>query len=138
MTEPTEQGKPCEAAGTPAAVDRLLSEAADLLRDSRPLTEEEDAAEREALRHICRARQDLARQREPEKMSENERELWDARAEEEAWGKAIELLEPMREIARQFGSPELTRVLEKAEAEREHNRALDVLEPLFAQRGERT
>ncbi len=67
-----------------------------------------------------------------EKMTPEERELWDARADEEGWGHAIELLEPMREIARMFGSPELTRVLEKAsaEAEAEYDRALDVLEPL--------
>lgn len=73
-----------------------------------------------------------------EKMTPEERELYDARAQEEAWGHAIELLEPMREIARMFGSPELTRVLEKAlaEAEAELGRALDVLEPLEGARQE--
>ncbi len=44
----------------------------------------------------------------------------------------------MREIARMFGSPELTGLMEKAlaEAEREYNRAYDVLEPLV-ERGEK-
>ena len=66
-------------------------------------------------------------------MTPEERELWDARADEEGWSHPIEILEPMREIAGMFGSPELTRVLEEAlaEAERELNRALDVLEPLL-------
>jgi hypothetical protein len=64
--------------------------------------------------------------------TERERDLYDAKADGEAWSHAIELLLPMLEIARMFGSPELLRVLKKAqdEAEDELNRALDVLEPL--------
>lgn len=66
-------------------------------------------------------------------MTPEDRELWDAHAEEKGWRHAVEILEPMREIARMVGSPELIRVLEKAfgEAETELNRALDPLELLL-------
>lgn len=66
------------------------------------------------------------------RMTKEERELYDAKAQEEAWSHAIEILEPMHEIARMFGSPELERLLEKArdEADEELNRTLDVLESL--------
>lgn len=65
-------------------------------------------------------------------MTEEERARYDAKAEEEAWGFALEVLEPWMEITRLMGSAELTRVMEKAQAEatEELNRALDVLEPL--------
>lgn len=74
----------------------------------------------------------------PEKMTPEERELYDAQADHDAWSHAAEILEPMVEIARVFGSPELSRVMEKAraEVEGEVNRTLDVLEPLV-ERGER-
>lgn len=67
-----------------------------------------------------------------EKMSPEERKLYDARADHEAWGHALEILQPWVESARVIGHPELTRVMETAlaEAERELGRTLDVLEPL--------
>ncbi len=67
-----------------------------------------------------------------EPITPEERDLYDAKADEEAWSHAIEILEPMTEIARVFGSEELIRVLTHAreEADRELNRALDVLEAL--------
>lgn len=37
--------------------------------------------------------------------TKEERELYDARADNEAWSHAQEVLEPMVEIARIFGSP---------------------------------
>ncbi len=68
------------------------------------------------------------------KMTEEERALFDARAHEEAWGFVLEILEPWMEITQLIGSDELTRVMEKAQAEatEELNRALDVLEALQA------
>lgn len=69
-----------------------------------------------------------------------ERELYDARADNEAWSLAGDILGPWVETTRAIGSPELTRVMEKAlaEVEGEVNRTLDVLEPLVdaRQRGE--
>lgn len=64
--------------------------------------------------------------------TQEERELYDAKADEEAWSHTIEILEPMLEIGRLFGTPELTWLMEKAlaEARSELNRALGVLEPL--------
>lgn len=61
-----------------------------------------------------------------------ERELYDARADHEAWSLATDILGPWVEATRVIGSPELTRVMKKAlaEAEGELNRTLDVLEPL--------
>ncbi len=46
-----------------------------------------------------------------------ERALWDARAEVEAWGLARKILGPWVEAARPIGSDELTAVMEKALAE---------------------
>jgi hypothetical protein len=60
-----------------------------------------------------------------EKMTPEEIRLWDAKAEEEAWNHALEILGPMLEIAEMFGSPELIGLLKRAEEEgrREHGRA---------------
>ncbi len=62
-----------------------------------------------------------------------ERVLWDARADHEAWSLARSILEPWVRATRPIGSDELTRVMEKAlaEVEEEVNRTLDVLEPLM-------
>ncbi len=61
-----------------------------------------------------------------------ERALWDARADHEAWCLAHSILEPWVKATRPIGSDELTQVMEKAlaEVEGEVNRTLDVLEPL--------
>ena len=66
------------------------------------------------------------------RMTPEERALYDARAHEEAWGFALEILEPWMEITRLIGSEELTRVMKTAqdEAASELNRALDALEAL--------
>ncbi len=58
------------------------------------------------------------------------RAAYDAKAEEEAWGFAGNVLRPWVEAARAIGHPELTRVMEGALAEGEEavNRALDKLE----------
>jgi DNA-binding transcriptional regulator YbjK len=68
-------------------------------------------------------------------MNEQERRLYDARADHEGWSLAHEILEPWVQATRLIGSDELTRVMEKAlaDVEGEVNRTLDVLEPL--QRG---
>jgi hypothetical protein len=60
-------------------------------------------------------------------MTPKERALYDARADEDAWDLALEILRPWVESARPIGSEELTRVMESAlaEAEREHDRAVD-------------
>ncbi len=65
-------------------------------------------------------------------MNEQERRLYDARADHEGWSLAHEILEPWVRATRLIGSGELTRVMEKAlaDAEGEVNRTLDVLEPL--------
>jgi len=65
-------------------------------------------------------------------MTPEERKLYDARADHEAWGHAHAILEPWVRITREIGAEELTRVMEKAlaEVEGEVNRTLDVLEPL--------
>lgn len=69
-------------------------------------------------------------------MTPKERELYDARADHEAWSHAQELLEPMLQITRLTASPELTRIMEKAlaEVEEEVGRTLDVLEALVERR----
>ncbi len=66
-----------------------------------------------------------------------EKDEFDARADHEAWSYAHSLLTPMVELAREIGSDEFTRVMEKAlaEVEGEVSRTLDVLEPLV-ERGE--
>jgi hypothetical protein len=66
------------------------------------------------------------------KMTEEDRAVWDAKAEEEAWQFALEVLEPWVEAARAIGHPELTRVMEAALAEVEGkvDRARSVLETL--------
>ena len=48
------------------------------------------------------------------RMTEGERALYDARAYEEAWGFALEILEPWMEITRLIGRDELTRVMKAA------------------------
>lgn len=70
------------------------------------------------------------------RMNEQERRLYDAQANHEAWRLAHEILEPWVRTTRAIGSDELTRVMEKAlaEVEAEVNRTLDVLKPL-AERG---
>ena len=67
-----------------------------------------------------------------EEMTPEERELYDAHADHEAWEHAQGILEPWVQITREIGSDELTRVMEKAlvEVEGEVNRTLDVLETL--------
>jgi hypothetical protein len=66
------------------------------------------------------------------RMAPEERALYDARAQEEAWGFVLEVLEPWMETARLIGNDELVQVMKNAQAEAtaELNRALDVLEPL--------
>ena len=68
--------------------------------------------------------------------TQEERERFDARADEEAWELALGILEPWLQATRQIGSDELTRVMENAlaEAEREAARARGVLASL--ERGE--
>ncbi len=68
-------------------------------------------------------------------MNEQERALYDARADHEGWSLAHEILEPWVQATRLIRSEELTRVMEKAlaDVEGEVSRTLDVLEPL--QRG---
>ncbi len=63
-------------------------------------------------------------------MSPQERALFDARAEHEAWTRAWEILEPLVRWIRHTGSDELTLVMEKALAEVEENvnRTRQVLE----------
>jgi hypothetical protein len=65
-------------------------------------------------------------------LTPEERRIWDARAKEEAWGHAVEVLLPMQEIARVNGSDELIEVLKDAEkrCSREINAALDELAAL--------
>jgi hypothetical protein len=65
-------------------------------------------------------------------MNEQERRLYDAKADEEGWSLAHEILEPWVQATRLIGSDELTQVMEKAlaDVEGEVNRTLDVLEPL--------
>lgn len=66
------------------------------------------------------------------KMTEEERRLYDVRADHEAWNLAHKILEPWVRVCQHIGSEELSRVMENAlaEVEAELNRTLDVLEPL--------
>ena len=70
------------------------------------------------------------------KMTPEERALYDARADHEAWDHAHAILESWVRITREIGTDELTRVMEKAlaEVEQEVSRTLDVLESI--ERGE--
>ena len=65
-------------------------------------------------------------------MTTEERAHYDARANEEAWSFAVEILEPWMKVTRLIGSDELTRVMEQAlgEAEAERALAMGVLESL--------
>jgi hypothetical protein len=65
------------------------------------------------------------------KMTREERKLFDAQADHEAWSVAHEILEPWVRTTRPIGSDELTQVMEKALAhvEMEPNRTRDVLGP---------
>jgi len=65
-------------------------------------------------------------------MTTEERAHYDARANEEAWSFAVEILEPMMALVRAIGHDELTRVMEQAlgEAEAERALAMGVLESL--------
>lgn len=64
--------------------------------------------------------------------TEEERELWDAQADHEAWSHAAEILHPLAHAVRPIGSDELTQVMEKAlaEVDGEVKRTHDVLESL--------
>jgi len=68
------------------------------------------------------------------KMTREERKLFDAQADHEAWSLAHEILEPWVRTTRPIGSDELTQVMEKALApiEMELNRTRDVLGSLQA------
>ena len=68
------------------------------------------------------------------KMTREERKLFDAQADHEAWSLAHEILEPWVRTTRPIGSDELTQVMEKALAhvEMEPNRTRDVLGSLQA------
>jgi hypothetical protein len=68
------------------------------------------------------------------KMTREERKLFDAQADHEAWSLAHEILEPWVCTTRPIGSDELTQVMEKALAhvEMEPNRTRDVLGSLQA------
>ncbi len=70
--------------------------------------------------------------------TKGERELFDARADHEAWSYAHEILEPWVRITRSIGSDELTQVMEKAlgEVEDEVARTRDVLDALQPARRE--
>jgi hypothetical protein len=61
------------------------------------------------------------------RMNEQERALWDARADHEAWCLAHSILEPWVKAAELIGSPELSRVMEKAldEVEKEVGAAVE-------------
>jgi hypothetical protein len=63
-------------------------------------------------------------------MTTQERARYDAQAEHEAWAYAHELMEPMMELVRAIGHDELTRVMEKPQAEVELRAGLtlDVME----------
>ena len=68
------------------------------------------------------------------KMTREERKLFDAQADHEAWSLAHEILEPWVRTTKPIGSDELTQVMEKALAhvEMEPNRTRDVLGSLQA------
>jgi hypothetical protein len=61
-----------------------------------------------------------------------ERALYDAQAQAEAWDLATRILQPWVQATREIGHPELTRVMENAfeEAEREYRRAVGEVEHL--------
>ncbi len=63
-------------------------------------------------------------------MTPEERALYDAQADHEAWSLAHEILEPLVRATRPIGSAELTRVMEGAlsEVDAEIGRTLDVWE----------
>ncbi|MEJ7816494.1 MAG: hypothetical protein WKF53_15085 [Rubrobacter sp.] len=66
------------------------------------------------------------------KMTLQERALFDAQADHEAWNYVQEIMEPWMAIVHSIGSDELEQVMEKpfAEVEREVGRTLDVLEDM--------
>ena len=70
------------------------------------------------------------------RMTEEDRRVFDARADHEAWSHAHEILEPWVQSARAIGHDELTQIMVKAldDVENEVNRTLDVLEPLLEKR----
>ncbi|CAN5785155.1 hypothetical protein BH20ACT11_BH20ACT11_12010 [soil metagenome] len=65
-------------------------------------------------------------------MNEQERRLYDAQADHEAWNLAHEILEPWVRSCEPIGHDELTRVMRNAlaEVESEVGRTIDVLEAL--------
>lgn len=69
-------------------------------------------------------------------MTEQERRLYDAHADHEAWDLAHQILEPWVRSCEPIGHDELTRVMQNAlaEVDAEVSRTLDVLESL---RGDR-
>ena len=64
-----------------------------------------------------------------EKLTAQERELWDARADKEAWDHALMILEPWVQAAREIAHPELTEAMDAAldKAVQEQARAQDWL-----------
>lgn len=136
MSEQSKVPRSNEATGVLTSVNRLLSEAADLLTESHAPTAEGFEAEREVLQHITRAGKVLMRERQRQSEGQavcevpgcerpripGDRALWckkhqhhwDARAEVEAWEHARSILEPWVTAAREIGSDELTRVMEEA------------------------
>ncbi len=70
-------------------------------------------------------------------MTPEERALFNARADHEAWSWALDILRPWVAAAREIGSPELTQVMEKALAEAEENarRTQNALERERGRRG---
>lgn len=120
------------------AVNRLLSEAADLLSESHSPTAAEEEAELLARGFITKAGQVVVRERARRQrgdegrfirpgMTPQQETLWEARSEEEAWGLAWSILNPWVESARYIGSDELTRAMERAldEVDARHNAAMD-------------
>lgn len=65
-------------------------------------------------------------------MTPEERLLYDARADHEAWEFTYKILEPWTQAARLIGHPELTQVMDKAleEVELEVQRTIEELDSL--------
>jgi len=64
-----------------------------------------------------------------EELSPQERELWDAQSESEAWEHALRILESWMESAREIGHPQLTEAMAagRDKAAQEQARARDWL-----------
>ncbi len=143
--EPTTAQGQGEAPDVLGIVNGLLSEAADLLSEAHSPAREEKDAELLALGFISQAGQVVVRERSRRErggegpirpgMAPEQETLWDARAEEEAWGLAWSILYPWVESARYIGSDELTQVMEKAleEVDSRVNAAMDKREKAEAE-----